>query len=60
MTVSNNFSDVIISEADSERVSIVCFILSFVENEDLGQIPLQLHIFECNSILSTTSLGQKA
>ena len=40
MTVSSNFSDVIISEADSERVSIVCFILSFVENEDLGQIPL--------------------
>ena len=40
MTVSSNFSDVITSEADSERVSIVCFILSFVENEDLGQIPL--------------------
>ena len=40
ITVSIDFSDVIILEADSERVSIFCFILGFVENEDLGQIPL--------------------
>lgn len=40
ITVSSDFSDVIILEADSENVSIFCFILGFVENEDLGQIPL--------------------